>query len=92
MLQRLIGLETEYATLVRAPADQCEPPSRREVYDAVRRAIGRRLPVAPGRYDADTIFLANGGAFSLETSPLKMREPGGLIEGATAETRSPAPH
>jgi Pup amidohydrolase len=90
MLDRLIGLETEYATIVRLPADQKEAPSRRVVYDAICDEIAKRLPTARGLYDADAIFLANGGAFSMETSPTRTGMPGGLIEGATAEARSPA--
>lgn len=89
MLNRLVGLETEYATIVRPPLDQGAPPSRREVYTAICDQIVKRLPVARGRYDADAIFLANGGAFSMETSPARTEFPGGLIEGATAESRSP---
>ncbi len=90
MLDRLIGLETEYATLVRLPLDQDKPPSRREVYEAVCKQISLRIPTARGRFDTDTIFLANGGAFSMEGSPARMHLPGGLIEGATAETSSPS--
>jgi proteasome accessory factor A len=90
MLERLIGLETEYAALVRSPTDQAVTPSRRAVYRAVCQEIATRMPTARGRYDEDTIFLANGGAFSLESSPIRHHQPGGLIEGATAETTSPA--
>lgn len=90
MLERLIGLETEYATLLQSPADQQTPPSRRTVYAAICEQIATRIPVARGRYDSDTIFLANGGAFSSETSPSRLDLPGGLIEGATAESCSPA--
>lgn len=89
MLNRLIGLETEYATIVRLPMDQAEAPSRRVLYEAICEEISKRMPTARGRYDADAIFLANGGAFSMETSPLRAELPGGLIEGATAEARSP---
>lgn len=90
MLDRLVGLETEYATLIQSPADQAQPPSRREIYAALCLQISRRLPTARGRYDSDTLFLANGGAFSLESSPARLHLPGGLIEGATAEVRSPS--
>jgi proteasome accessory factor A len=90
MLERLIGMETEYATLVRTPQDQAEPPSRRDVYSAVCEQISKRLPTARGRFDSNTIFLANGGAFSIEGSPTRLHLPGGLIEGATAETSSPS--
>lgn len=89
MLSRLIGLETEYATIVRLPLDQVEAPTRRVLYEAICDEITKRMPTARGRYDSDAIFLANGGAFSLESSPLRTDMPGGLIEGATAEARSP---
>lgn len=90
MLDRLIGLETEYATLVRGPLGGQTAPSRRAVYEAICEQISRRMPTARGRYDADTIFLANGGAFSMESSPARLDWPGGLIEGATPEAASPA--
>lgn len=89
MLQRLIGLETEYATLLQLPADQQDPPSRRIVYEAICHQIASRIPTARGCYDSDTIFLANGGAFSIESSPNRLDMPGGLIEGATAEACGP---
>ncbi|WP_164100497.1 proteasome accessory factor PafA2 family protein [Candidatus Laterigemmans baculatus] len=90
ILERLIGLETEYATLLQLPPDQQVPPSRQAVYAAVCEQIAARIPIARGRYDSDTIFLANGGAFSIESSPNRLDRPGGLIEGATAESCSPA--
>lgn len=90
MLKRLMGLETEYATLVRSPVDQASAPTRREVYEAVCAEVALRMPTARGRYDADTLFLANGGALSLESSPARHDQPGGLIEGATPETTSPS--
>ncbi|QEG42092.1 proteasome accessory factor PafA2 family protein [Roseimaritima ulvae] len=89
LLNRLIGLETEYATLVRPHADASALPSRKTVYDAICDAIARRQPTAPGRFDATQRFLASGGAITAETHVNDYDLPGGLIEGATPEVRSP---
>ncbi|WP_153557637.1 proteasome accessory factor PafA2 family protein [Roseimaritima sediminicola] len=91
LLHRLIGLETEYATMVRSPPgrDESCTPSRGEVYAAICQAIARRQPTAQGRFDASKLFLASGGAITAESSPVDDALPGGLIEGATPEVRSP---
>ena len=90
LLGRLVGLETEYATLVQASSGDAPLPSRRDVNRAILKELMRRLPTARGRYDHDTLFLANGGAFSIESSPTQLHLPAGLIEGATAEVSSPS--
>ncbi|QDV10585.1 Pup deamidase/depupylase [Rosistilla oblonga] len=89
LLRRHIGLETEYATVVQTPADQEHPPSRREVYDAVCKSLTQSVPTAKARFDDCRLFLATGGAISLESCFDWMDQPGGLIEGATPECSSP---
>ncbi len=89
LLHRLIGLETEYATMVKLTGSESELPSRQTVYTAICEAIARRQPTAPGRFDATQRFLASGGAITAETHATENDLPGGLIEGATPEVRSP---
>lgn len=89
LLNRLIGLETEYATLVKPSDGESELPSRLTVYQAICDAIAQRQPTAPGRFDATQRFLASGGAITSESHALHGDLPGGLIEGATPEVRSP---
>ena len=89
ILGRLMGLETEYATLVRTAGTSADPPSRRAVYDAICAALARRQPTARGRFDPTQRFLASGGAVTAESHSSAMDLPGGLIEGATPEARSP---
>ncbi|MEZ6089430.1 MAG: proteasome accessory factor PafA2 family protein [Pirellulaceae bacterium] len=89
LLHREIGLETEYGVSVRLPADQCEPPSRREVFHAVCKSLASDVPTAKARHNAFQVFLATGGAISLESSFHQLDDAGGLIEGSTPECRSP---
>ena len=89
LLSRYIGLETEYATVVEMPPDQQHPPSRQRVYDAVCRSLSKTIPTAKDRFDECQMFLATGGAVSLESSYDWLDQPGGLIEGATPECVSP---
>ncbi|MCX4240888.1 proteasome accessory factor PafA2 family protein [Paraliomyxa miuraensis] len=86
MLDRLLGLETEYAIGV-SPRDAPLSPTNAEVYDAVREAIEALVVTQPGESSLKQIFLENGGSVSYESLP--WARDGGLLEGATAESRSP---
>lgn len=98
LLDRLLGLETEYATLfvpassdvgtLDAQAKYASLPAAKDVYDAIAMKIRQSQPTAPDVYDKERFFLASGGAVSLETHPLLHSVPGGLIEAATPEVRS----
>lgn len=92
LLSRLMGQETEYATTVVGPAGGVTDrlPASKEVYSGICEAIRRRQPTAAGVNDADQLFLASGAAVSFESHPSLHAAPGGLIEVATAEVRSPA--
>jgi len=91
LVTRLMGMETEYATLCVDPQkiDNDELPSSGFVYEQICEAIRRDQPTAKGLFDNAQMFLANGGAVSFESHPLMHSEPGGLIEAATPEVRSP---
>ncbi|TWU44908.1 Depupylase [Novipirellula aureliae] len=91
LVTRLMGMETEYATLCADPQkiDSDELPPSGFVYDQICEAIRRDQPTAKGLFDNEQLFLANGGAVSFESHPLMHTQPGGLIEVATPEVRSP---
>ncbi|MEL7334872.1 MAG: proteasome accessory factor PafA2 family protein, partial [Planctomycetota bacterium] len=93
LLSRLIGLETEYATLIRhregGATDEGMLPDRQSVFESIQREIQKSQPTAPSQSDDSQCFLASGGAICAETDADAWSEPGGLIEGATPEVRSP---
>lgn len=88
VLDRLIGLETEYAVYTDHAAGEHELSST-ELFDAMCDQIGSVLPIAASEH-SDRKFLANGGAISFEPSINQAGEIQGLIEGATPECRSPS--
>lgn len=63
-------------------------PSNAEVFAALRVAIETTVRARPGESSLQEIFVENGGSFSYESLPWARRH--GLIEGATAECRSPS--
>jgi hypothetical protein len=63
-------------------------PSNAEVYAALRVAIEMTVRARPGEQSLQEIFVENGGSFSYESLPWARRH--GLVEGATAECRSPS--
>jgi proteasome accessory factor A len=91
LLTRLIGLETEYATLVVDPPglDRQELPASHLVYVQICEAIRRDQPTVTGLFDSEQMFLASGGAVTFESHPSMHSSPGGLVEFATPEVRGP---
>jgi hypothetical protein len=87
VLRRLLGLETEYAIGV-SPCDGTNAPTNAEVYAAVRVAIESDVRARPGERSLQQIFVENGGSFSYESLPWARQS--GMVEGATAECRSPS--
>ncbi|HUG90188.1 MAG TPA: proteasome accessory factor PafA2 family protein, partial [Planctomycetaceae bacterium] len=86
LLDRLAGLETEYALRFHAERP-FDPPPHRELFRGLLAALARRVPTARAGEIKDGVFLANGGAVWFE----QVRHSGGhgLIEGATPECRGP---
>lgn len=91
LVTRLIGLETEYATLVadRQDLDREDLPPSHMVYVQICEAIRRDQPTVSGLFDNEQMFLASGGAVTFESHPSMHALPGGLVEIATPEVRSP---
>jgi hypothetical protein len=91
LVSRLVGLETEYATLVadRQDLDREDLPPSHMVYVQICEAIRRDQPTVAGLFDSEQMFLACGGAVTFESHPSMHALPGGLVEIATPEVRSP---
>ncbi|TWT54735.1 Pup deamidase/depupylase [Rubripirellula amarantea] len=91
LVSRLIGLETEYATLVNDPQnlDREDLPPARLVFEQICEAVQRDQPTVGGLFDSEQLFLASGGAISFESHPSMHSAPGGLVEIATPEVRNP---
>ena len=86
MLDRLVGLETEYAIRSRGDsADETMPVHRFIAYRFLTEALRRQLPLATAKHFKDGSFLANGGAVWYESE--RPASGAGLIEGATPECR-----
>jgi proteasome accessory factor A len=90
MLDRLVGMETEYALRFhpRAPGGRYVP--NREIFNLLKHFVGSRVPLARGTLPDHTWFTANGGAFRFERNPFVAVLPSaGCVEGATPECRGP---
>ena len=87
MLDRLLGLETEYAIRYTGPGPR---PSHRRVYEALVSALESRLATLDGvrKTSRHQRFLQNGGALYYEY--LAKAPDGGLIEASTPECRGPS--
>ena len=91
LVSRLIGMETEYATLVAdvQNLERADLPPSRMVFTQLCEAIRRDQPTAAGLFDHEQMFLASGGAVTFESHPSMHASPGGLVEFATPEVTSP---
>ena len=90
MLDRLVGLENEYAirTSTSAPTSGAAPGNE-AVYHELVRQISSLHRVLPGRglINRKRIFVENGGSYCYES--LAWAPDDGLIEGDTPECRGP---
>jgi proteasome accessory factor A len=86
VLNRLVGLETEYA--LRLPSSADGPAiGRYALFQQFLGELRRKTLTAPARHFKEGVFLANGGAAWFETE--RVASGGGLFEGSTPECRSP---
>lgn len=86
VMDRLLGLETEYAIRF-TPADPDQRPTNEAIYDAYAEAVASLVDSRPGLRERE-LFLANGGAVHYETQLIALAD--GLVEGATPECRGPS--
>lgn len=87
MLERLIGVETEFAIRF-SPVGRSKKPDNDVIYDHVIGAIKRFVSTGRGDYTGKKqVFVQNGGAFNYEHLPYAID--GGLMEACTPECRSP---
>lgn len=84
-LNRLVGLETEYAMRFRPAARAATRPLRVNLFHAIVGELSQRIPTAPARSLKEGFFLANGGAVWLEQ--VRFSVDAALIEGSTPECR-----
>ncbi len=85
IFRRLIGLETEYSLHI--PSDSVLTKNRPQLFARLARYFQHFLPIVPAQHMKEGFFHAAGGAVWFETE--RPAGGGGLIEGATAECRSP---
>lgn len=88
MLDRLAGLESEYAIRY-APGGGVPRPGHDLVHEAIEQSLGGIVHTCPGmrRALSRQVFLENGGSVYYEAVPRAIS--GGLIEGGTPECRGP---
>ncbi len=89
MLDRLAGLETEYAIRF-SPAGQGGRPSNDAIYDAIAASVSAIVGTRPGRRRLlhKQLFTQNGGSIYYEAVPSNLT--GGVIEGGSPECRGPS--
>lgn len=87
ILDRLAGLETEYAVRRVALPEEHGTRDNRRFFASLVAALRWRVPLAQAAYLKTGFFLANGGALCYEA--VRPSSGYGLIEGATPECRSP---
>jgi Pup amidohydrolase len=85
VLDRLLGLETEYAIRF-APSGQRRPTNER-IFEAYATAVQGLVATRPGMRERE-LFLDNGGVIHYEAPPYASED--GLVEGATPECRGPS--
>lgn len=90
MLDRLAGLETEYALRFHPRTPDGERVPNGTLFERLLTQVRTKMPVAPAIVSDLGYFLASGGALKLERIPFLVGVPtAGLVEGSTPECRSP---
>jgi proteasome accessory factor A len=92
VLDRLVGVEQEYAILAQLPSSGSARPDHRDVFVDLVEAVGRRVTARPagGLWGAsrERWFTQTGGSIYYEA--LVAAPDAGLVEAATPECRGPA--
>jgi Pup amidohydrolase len=91
MLQRLVGLETEYALRFHPRAANGPTVSNGTLFSRLIDHVRTKVPVVSAIIKEFGWFTGNGGAVRFERNPLFILLPSaGLVEGATPECRGPS--
>ena len=87
MLNRLVGLETEYAIRFHPDHPQIDETADYQLYHALIHTLGQRVLTVPASDLKEGVFFGTGGAVWFE----RVRFAGGfgLVEGSTPECRGP---
>jgi Pup amidohydrolase len=85
VLDRLVGLETEYAIRYHPASGTTAPLGRFQLYKSLIAALRQRTIVVPAQHFKEGVFTATGGAVWFESE--RPSSGAGLIEGATPECR-----
>ncbi len=85
MLNRLAGLETEYAIRYRPASGDAPRLTRFQLYQRIAVAVRQTVLTVRAQHFKEGIFTANGGAIWFESE--RPASGAGLIEGATPECR-----
>lgn len=89
MLERLAGMETEYA-LRFAVFEGGGRVANGELFERLRYRVAGKVPIAQAIVRENGWFIANGGGLKFEHLPFYNFLPSsGLVEGATPECRGP---
>jgi proteasome accessory factor A len=91
MLQRLMGLETEFCVRYSPASSTLYRPAKRQVCLAILAALEHVVNTVPGEREGEPHFqrfVQNGGAFSFEVTRIQASD--GLLESATPECRGPS--
>jgi proteasome accessory factor A len=90
MLDRLVGLETEYVFRFRPRHPGGRRVPNRELYQRLLNGLRTKILVVPAIGGHDCWFLANGGGMRFEQLPFYGTDPAsGFVEGATPECLGP---
>jgi proteasome accessory factor A len=89
MLDRLVGLETEYALRFQPFKAKQWRPSNGSLFRSLVAHVRGKVPVVAAIHQGNGWFLATGGCVKFEHIPFYLLPASGFVEGATPECRGP---
>jgi proteasome accessory factor A len=89
MLDRLVGLETEYALRFQPAKSRQRRPSNSSLFQSLVAHVRAKVPTAVAIQPKKGWFLATGGCVKFEHIPLLWLMSSGFVEGSTPECRGP---
>jgi proteasome accessory factor A len=90
MLDRLVGLETEYVLRFHPRERDAQRISNADLFARLLTHLQAKVPIAPATVGEKAWFLGNGGGLKFERLPFYNFLPAaGFVEGATPECRGP---